>query len=202
MQLVNYNVIQLTGIPSPTNPIIFPSSFQSVYSSFSPQRETFSLRGFILSMLYYQGDHTRDDLPRRFLRATILTLFYNNVASCDALNILPFNSASSILGDPGTISRVGRNGGESFQFVLYPIDLPWVSKDARLKTKTKTVSGKGHEQFLSDLSFFIILISLCQLFKCLPVYCFEDVCVRTIVFSHFCHISTKLLIQHLSSGVL
>ena len=47
--------------------------------------------------------------------------------------ILPFNSASSILGDPGTISRVGRNGGESFQFVLYPIDLPWVSKDARLK---------------------------------------------------------------------
>ena len=79
-------------------------------------------------MLYYQGDHTRDDLPRRFLRATILTLFYNNVASCDALNILPFNSASSILGDPGTISRVGRNGGESFQFVLYPIDLPWVSQ--------------------------------------------------------------------------
>ena len=97
---------------------------------------------------------------------------------------------------------VGSEETAGFQFVLYPTDRPWVSKDARLKTKTKTVSGKGHEQFLSNLSFFIILISLCQLFKCLQVYCFEDVCVRTIVFSHFCHISTKLLIQHLSSGVL
>ena len=119
MQLVNYNVIQLTGIPSPTNPIIFPSSFQSVYSSFSPQREKFSLRGFILFMLYYQGDHTRDDLPRRFLRATILTLFYNNIASCDALNILPFNSASSILGDPGTISSVGSEETEAKFFNLF-----------------------------------------------------------------------------------
>ena len=98
-------------------------------------------------MLYYQGDHTQDDLPLRFLRATILTLFHNNVASCGALNILPLNSASSILGDPGTVSRVGRNGGESFQFVLYPIDLPWVSKDALLKTKTTTVSGKGQDTF-------------------------------------------------------
>lgn len=66
---------------------------------------------------------------------------------CDALNILPFNMAASILGVPGTVRRVGRNGDESFQFVLHPIDHPWVSKDVLLKTKTKTVSGKGQETF-------------------------------------------------------
>ena len=42
---------------------------------------------------------------------------------------------------------VGSEETAGFQFVLYPTDRPWVSKDVLLKTKTKTVSGKGQETF-------------------------------------------------------
>ena len=42
---------------------------------------------------------------------------------------------------------VGSEETAGFPFVLYPTDRPWVSKDVLLKTKTKTVSGKGQETF-------------------------------------------------------
>ena len=141
MKRVNCNLIQLTRIRSFTNPVIFPSRFfVCLFMVQSLESKVFSERFHFIRITLLRWSHTRRSATTIF-RATILALFCNNVASCDARNILPFNSASSILGDSGTVSRVGKNGSESFQFVLYPIDRPWVSKDVLLKTKTKTVSG-------------------------------------------------------------
>ena len=147
MKRVNYNVIKLTRIRSFTNPVIFPSRFfVCLFMVHSLESKVFSEGFHFIRITLLRWSHTRRSATTIF-RATILALFCNNVASCDARNILPFNSASSILEDSGTVSRVGRNGSESFKFVLYPIDRPWVSKDVLLKTKTKTVSGKGQETF-------------------------------------------------------